>query len=103
MDRFSVLLKYGAGAGLYLLWSFFVYIGKTDAGPLIAAIGAGISALLGFHAITNLQGVKQDVGGQLAAALQALRPDAAAPAPVAMPNMAAAPPTPPVPPLRSPQ
>lgn len=54
----TVLMKYIAGAGLYGLWAALVFVGKTDAQSLVYAIGAGISALLGFHAVTNLQAVQ---------------------------------------------
>lgn len=55
-------LKYIAGAFLYALWATLVFAGKTDAQPLVFAIGGGISALLGYHgmytAITKLQAVE---------------------------------------------
>lgn len=55
-------LKYIAGAFLYALWAALVFAGKTDAQPLVIAIGGGISALLGYHgmytAITKLQAVE---------------------------------------------
>lgn len=52
------LMKYIAAAFLYGLWAALVFAGKADPQPLIAAIGAGITAVLGFHAITNLQAVQ---------------------------------------------
>lgn len=52
------LLKYLAGAFLYGLWASLVFTGKADALPLIAAIGSGITVLLGYHAVTNLQAVQ---------------------------------------------
>ncbi|MCX4155008.1 MULTISPECIES: hypothetical protein [Paraburkholderia] len=51
------LMKYLAGAFLYGLWASLVFTGHADPLPLVAAIGAGISALLGYHAVTNLQAV----------------------------------------------
>lgn len=54
----DALLKYLAGAFLYGLWAALVFTGHADPQPLIAAIGAGISALLGYHAITTLQAVQ---------------------------------------------
>jgi hypothetical protein len=51
------LMKYLAGAFLYGLWAALVFTGHADPLPLVGAIGAGISALLGYHAITNLQAV----------------------------------------------
>ena len=53
----DALMKYVAGAFLYGMWAWLVYLGKTDPQPLIVAIGSGISALLGYHAVTNLQAV----------------------------------------------
>jgi hypothetical protein len=53
----SAVLKYLSGAALYGLWSALVFTGHADPQPLIAAIGAGITALLGYHAVTNLQAV----------------------------------------------
>jgi hypothetical protein len=53
----NVLMKYLAGAFLYGLWAALVFTGHADPLPLVAAIGAGISALLGYHAVTNLQAV----------------------------------------------
>lgn len=73
MDQLSMVMKYVAGGALYGLWASLVFTGRADAGPLIAAIGAGISALLGYHAITNLQGVKQDSVAQIAGAIQQLQ------------------------------
>ena len=52
------LMKYLAGAFLYGLWAALVFTGKADALLLIGAIGTGITALLGYHAVTNLQAVQ---------------------------------------------
>ena len=49
------ILKLIAGAGLNGLWAALVFAGKADAAPLVAAIGTQITALLGYHAVTNLQ------------------------------------------------
>ncbi|MBU7436528.1 hypothetical protein [Paraburkholderia fungorum] len=49
------LMKYLAGAFLYGLWAALVFTGHADPLPLVCSIGAGITSLLGYHAITNLQ------------------------------------------------
>ena len=54
-------LKFAAGAGLYGLWAALVFTKLAPAQPLILAIGAGISAMLGYHAITNLQAAPKQV------------------------------------------
>lgn len=59
--NWNISLKYLAGCFLYSLWASLVFVGKADPLPLIAAIGTGISALLGYHAITNLQAVPASV------------------------------------------
>jgi hypothetical protein len=51
------IIKLIAGAGLYGLWAALVFAGKADATPLIAAIGTGLSAVFGYHAVTTLQAV----------------------------------------------
>ena len=55
----SMILKALGLAGLYGLWTYLVIVGKASPDPLIAAIGGGLSALLGYHAVTNLQGTNQ--------------------------------------------
>jgi electron transfer flavoprotein alpha/beta subunit len=49
------ILKLIGAAGLNGLWAALVFTGKADAQPLIAAIGTQLTALLGYHAVTNLQ------------------------------------------------
>lgn len=49
------LMKLIAAAGLNGLWAALVFTGKTEAMPLVAAIGTQLSALVGYHAVTNLQ------------------------------------------------
>lgn len=55
-------MKYAAGAFLYSLWAALVFTGKADAQHLEIALGAGISALMGFNgiyqAVTKLQAVE---------------------------------------------
>jgi electron transfer flavoprotein alpha/beta subunit len=51
----SDVLKLVAAAGLNGLWAALVFTGKADAAPLITAIGTQLTALLGYHAVTNLQ------------------------------------------------
>ena len=55
----STVLKALGLAGLYGLWTYLVIAGKADPMPLVSAIGVGLSALLGYHAVTNLQGTAQ--------------------------------------------
>jgi hypothetical protein len=56
-SNLGLVLKYIAGAALFGLWAALVFAGKADAQPLVAAIASGIGALLGYHAVTNLQAV----------------------------------------------
>jgi hypothetical protein len=58
-------MKYAAGAFLYGLWAALVFTGKADSQTLVEAIGAGITALLSFHAISNLQAVPRSSEGPL--------------------------------------
>lgn len=51
----SEILKLIGAAGLNGLWAALVFTGKADAAPLIAAIGTQLTALIGYHAVTNLQ------------------------------------------------
>lgn len=53
----SAVLKLIAAAGLNGLWAALVFTGKADAMPLIAAISTQLTALVGYHAVTNLQAV----------------------------------------------
>ena len=49
-----------AGAGLFGLWAALVFTGKTDAQPLVYAIGGCIASLGGYHAVTNLQATPKE-------------------------------------------
>jgi hypothetical protein len=49
------LIKLIGAAGLNGLWAALVFTGKADALPLVAAISTQLTALLGYHAVTNLQ------------------------------------------------
>ena len=51
------VLKLIGAAGLNGLWAALVFAGKADGAPLIAAIGTQLTALLGYHAVTNLQSI----------------------------------------------
>lgn len=53
-------LKFAAGVGLYGLWAALVFAGKTEAGPLVYAIGSGITAVVGYAGITKLQAAAPD-------------------------------------------
>lgn len=53
----SDILKLIGAAGLNGLWAALVFTGKADAAPLIVAISTQLTALVGYHAVTNLQSV----------------------------------------------
>ncbi|MEM5400871.1 hypothetical protein [Paraburkholderia unamae] len=67
------VLKLIAGAGLNGLWAALVFTGHADALPLVGAISAQLTAILGYHAVTNLQ----PVNAVVKAATVSIQPPAA--------------------------